>query len=375
VFFVLNPDYSNEIKEYMDITVISQSEAQKRVEQIHAFTRELAQLKQQDIVSLTPQQSAKIATHHLQLTSDLSNIFDIDTNVQSQQLSLGMKIASLAGALAMASSLFFLFYQFWGHLTTITQASVLVISPLLLFILTLTLADKEKHAYFSKMSALVCFASFVLNISMLGQIFNITPSPNAFVTFSAFAFLLAYTCNTRLMLIFAVGCACSFIAMRLGTWSGIYWLNFGERPENFFIPGILLFIIGYFGKHKQFNDFSSTYRITALMIIFLPILVLANWAQISYLTFPNEIIEGSYQTLGFTLSAALIWLGIKQQKSDVTNTANVFLLLFIYTKFFDWWWDLMPKYVFFFLVGLSALLALLVFKRIRNIYLSVETHI
>jgi hypothetical protein len=34
-----------------------------------------------------------------------------------------------------------------------------------------------------------------------------------------------------------------------------------------------------------------------------------------------------------------------------------------------------PKYVFFFLVGLSALLALLVFKRIRNIYLSVETHI
>jgi hypothetical protein len=163
--------------------------------------------------------------------------------------------------------------------------------------------------------------------------------------------------------------------MRLGTWSGIYWLNFGERPENFFIPGILLFIIGYFGKHKQFNDFSSTYRITALMIIFLPILVLANWAQISYLTFSNEIIEGAYQTLGFTLSAALIWLGIKQQKSDVTNTANVFLLLFIYTKFFDWWWDLVPKYVFFFLVGLSALLALLVFKRIRNIYLSVETHI
>jgi hypothetical protein len=111
------------------------------------------------------------------------------------------------------------------------------------------------------------------------------------------------------------------------------------------------------------------------MIIFSPILVLANWAQISYLTFPNEIIEGAYQTLGFTLSAALIWLGIKQQKSDVTNTANVFLLLFIYTKFFDWWWDLVPKYVFFFLVGLSALLALLVFKRIRNTYLFVETHI
>ena len=359
----------------MDAIAISQSEAQKRVAQIHAFKRELAELKQQDILSLTPQQTDMIASHHLKLTTDLSSTFDIDINLQSKQLSLGMKIASLAGALAMASSLFFLFYQFWGHLTTITQTSVLVISPILLFILTLKLADKEKHAYFSKMSALVCFASFVLNISMLGQIFNITPSPNAFVTFSAFAFLLAYICNTRLMLIFAIGCICSFIAMQLGTWSGIYWLNFGERPENFFIPGILLFVIGYFGKHKQFNGFNSTYRITALLIIFLPILVLANWAQISYLTLPNEMIEGAYQILGFTLSAALIWLGIKQQKSDVTNTANVFLLLFIYTKFFDWWWDWMPKYVFFFLVGLSALLALIVFKRIRNLHLPAETYI
>jgi hypothetical protein len=359
----------------MHVTAISQSEAQKRIQQIDAFKSELAELKQQNILSLTPEQTAKVVTHHSQLTTELCNAFDIDINTQCKQLSLGMKIASLAGALAMASSLCFLFYQFWGYLTTITQVSVLVISPILLFILTLTLTDKEKHAYVSKMSALICFASFVLNLSMLGQIFNITPSPNAFVTFSAFAFLLAYICQTRLMLIFAIGCLCSFIAMQLGTWSGIYWLSFGERPENFFVPGILLFVIGYFGQHKQFKGFGSTYRITALLIIFLPILVLSNAAHISYLTFPNEMIEGIYQMLGFILSATLIWLGITQQKSDVTNTAHVFLLLFIYTKFFDWWWDWMPKYVFFFLMGLSALLALMVFKRIRNVHLPQRTHI
>ncbi|MFT5789464.1 MAG: hypothetical protein ACI8SJ_001580, partial [Shewanella sp.] len=38
---------------------------------------------------------------------------------------------------------------------------------------------------------------------------------------------------------------------------------------------------------------------------------------------------------------------------------------FLYTKFFDWWWDWMPKYIFFFILGLSALLALMVFKRVR----------
>jgi len=43
----------------------------------------------------------------------------------------------------------------------------------------------------------------------------------------------------------------------------------------------------------------------------------------------------------------------------------VFFILFLYTKFFDWWWEWMPKYIFFFILGLSSLLALIVFKRIR----------
>jgi hypothetical protein len=359
----------------MDVTAISHSEAQKRVEQIHAFECELAELRQLDILLLSAQQTAAISSHHLQLTTELSNTFDIDMTVQSKQFTVGMKIASLAGALAMASSLYFLFYQFWGHLTNIAQSCVLVVSPILLFLLTIKLASKEKHAYFSKISALVCFASFVLNLSMLGQIFNITPSANAFATFSALAFILAYICKTRLMLLFAIANICSFVAMNISTWSSIYWLSFWERPENFFIPGVLLFAIGNFAKHKHFIGFNKTYRITALIFLFIPILLLANSADLSYLTLSNDNIEDGYQLLGFALSVTLIWWGIKQQKSDVTNTANVFLLLFVYTKFFDWWWEWMPKYVFFFLVGLSALLALIVFKRIRGAHMSSKVNI
>ncbi|MGH7164243.1 MAG: DUF2157 domain-containing protein, partial [Nitrospiraceae bacterium] len=37
----------------------------------------------------------------------------------------------------------------------------------------------------------------------------------------------------------------------------------------------------------------------------------------------------------------------------------------LYTKFFDWWWDWMAKYLFFLLLGLIAVLLLLVFQRLR----------
>lgn len=65
------------------------------------------------------------------------------------------------------------------------------------------------------------------------------------------------------------------------------------------------------------------------------------------------------------LSVIAIWQGIKHKWGEVTNTGNVFFILFLYTKLFDWWWDWMPKYVFFFVLGLTAILALMVFKRVR----------
>ena len=43
-----------------------------------------------------------------------------------------------------------------------------------------------------------------------------------------------------------------------------------------------------------------------------------------------------------------------------------FFVIFLYTKFYDWWWEIMPKYLFFLVIGLSAVLLLVVFKRLRT---------
>jgi uncharacterized membrane protein len=70
--------------------------------------------------------------------------------------------------------------------------------------------------------------------------------------------------------------------------------------------------------------------------------------------------------LGFSIAAAVIWLGVRRNWSEVVNTALSFFVIFLYTKLFDWWWESLPKYLFFFLLGLSAVLILLILRRLRS---------
>jgi uncharacterized membrane protein len=103
-----------------------------------------------------------------------------------------------------------------------------------------------------------------------------------------------------------------------------------------------------------------------MLLLFIPVLILSNWGRISYMNFTSETVEVFYQIIGFGCSSAAIWYGIKKNFPEVVNTGNIFFTIFLYTKFYDWWWDWMPKYLFFLLIGLSAILILLIFKRLRN---------
>ncbi len=343
----------------------SKAAAQKRVDQIESFRTELKTIEQNGVLSLSDDQHSAILDYHKNLIAQLSSSFDIDANKHEKQLSLGMKITSFLGALGLSASMFFLFYQFWGKLGTNTQVFILIAAPLFGLISTIYAYSKEKTGYFSKIIGLVSFACFVLNLVMLGQIFNITPSPNAFLIWAVFAFLLAYASDTRLLLVCGIVCIAYFLSAQMGTWNGCYWIDFSDRPENFFPAALILFIIGFI-PHNKFSGFNIIYRVFAMLLFFIPILILSNWGEISYLSFNHNSIEIIYQFAGFVCSGAAIWIGIKKNLPDVINTGNVFFTIFLYTKFYDWWWEWMPKYVFFLIIGLTAILMLLIFKRLRN---------
>jgi uncharacterized membrane protein len=347
------------------VAVQSRTDAQKRVDEIRTFQHELQALEGERVLELSPTQRAAVMEYHAAVLSRLTHDFDVDADLQSKQMSLGMRIASLIGALALAASVFFLFYQFWGWFSTASQVAILVCAAAGSFIGALWVQRRDPQGYFSKLAAMVAFSCFVLNIAMLGSIFNITPSDKALVVWAALAFLLAYAFDLRLLLGAAIVCLIAFVAARAGAVSGMYWLYFGQRPENFFPAAILLFAIPQIVRHSRYPDFPAVYRVFGLLALFLPMIVLANWGRLSYMRADPDLLEVLYQVLGFAGSATATWIGVRRQWRHVVNTAVALFLLLLYTKFFDWWWDAMPKYLFFLVLGLSAVLFLVVLRRLR----------
>ncbi len=343
----------------------SRTEAQQRADEIRVFAEELSRLEREGVLALTDAQRDAIDSHHRGLLAQFAQAYDIDRDVRAKQLSLGMRIASFLGALALAASVFFLFRQFWDRFSTVAQVVILIGAALGTFGATVFIQARDSSGYFTKLAAMVAFACFAINIYMLGQIFNITPSDKALLPWAALALLLAYSCDLRLLLAAGILCIIAWVSARTGTFTGMYWLHFGERPENFFPAAAILFSIPQLVPHGRFAGFGPIYRVFALLTLFLPMLVLANWGRLSYLDFEENSVEGFYQVMGFVLSAAAIWLGARRNWREVVNTAATFFVIFLYTKFFDWWWDSMPKYLFFLVLGLTAVLLLVIMRRLR----------
>jgi uncharacterized membrane protein len=343
---------------------MQKDQAQRRADRIRAFGEELETLEKEAILVLDDKQKTLLHKHHQALLAQLSSLYDVDISGADKQLSWSMRIVSFLGALALSASVFFFFYRFWGWLGTPAQVGILVAAPMVAVSGVDFAARREKTHYFASLFSLIAFTSFVLNLSVLGTIFNITPSQNAFLVWGVFALILAYALGLRLMLIAGMTCILGYLAATIGTWGGCYWLSFGERPENFLLAGVLLVAAGSL-PHRRHDNFPNLYRGYGLLTIFIAILILSNWGQGSYLPWSSGVIESCYQILGFFLSGSVIAVGIRRNWPGLTNLGSTFFVLYLYTKFFDWWWDWMPKYLFFLVLGLCAILILLILKRLR----------
>lgn len=349
------------------MTFSTRTDAQRRVDDIRTFREELARVESEGALQLDDGQRAALHAHHEALLARLQSSFDVDRSARARQLSLGMRVASFLGALALAASVFFLFYNFWGHFSTTVQVGTLVAFALGSLALAVVVAGRDATGYFTKLAALVAFACFVLDIAMLGAIFDITPSDKALLPWAAYALVLAYAYDLRLLQVTGILALMAFIAARTATAGGMYWLDFGERPENFMPAALAIFLVPAVVDQSRFSGFAATYRVFGMLGLFLPMLVLANWGTLSVFAWDAEMVQGLYQVLGFAGTAAFIWLGARRDWKEVTNTGVVLFVIFLYTKLFDWWWDWMPKYIFFLLLGLAAVLLLLVFKRLRGV--------
>ncbi|WP_376696431.1 DUF2157 domain-containing protein [Wenzhouxiangella sp. EGI_FJ10305] len=345
--------------------ITDRASAQARIDRIRAFRDELAALDGEGVAALDPAARSHIDAHHDALVADLRERFDVDIDGSQKQLSLGMRIASLIGALALSAAVFFFFYRIWGLLNTPIQVILLIAAPIAATFLAGFAHRRERSGYFTSLAALVAVACFVLDLSVLGQTFNLVPSRNAFLAWALFAMILAYSWGLKLVLTAGLVSLIAYLSATVGAWGGLYWLSFGERPETLLIAGLLITLPGWF-KNLPRPEFSNVYRVFGFLVAFISVLVLSHWGRGSYLPFSPSLVEAGYQLTGFLGSAALIAVGIRRGEGKLFNLGATFFLLFLYTKIFDWWWDWMPKWLFFLVVGLVAVGFLFVLGRLRR---------
>ncbi|MBZ5498969.1 MAG: DUF2157 domain-containing protein [Acidobacteriia bacterium] len=341
-------------------------EAQQRVDRIHSFRRELEQLTREGVLGLTDEQRARLDTHLDKTLAELAGRFDVDVSESQKQISLAMRIASALGGLALCAAVFLFFYRYWGLLSTPVQVALLVSIPILGLIAMEFVSRRERTLYYTSLLALVVFASFVLNLNVLGYIFNLAPSQNAFLAWGVFALVLAYGYSLRLELAAGLVLLVIFVAAQIMSLSGGSFDAVMDRPETFLPGGMALLAIPLIHRHSKHPGFATVYRLFGLLFLFLALLMLGNLGHLTYLPFPKKAVEGIYQVTGFGAVIAAIWIGVQRRMMEAVNLGSAFFAIYLFLRLFNWWWDWMPKYLFFLIIGIIALVLLAVFRKIRT---------
>jgi uncharacterized membrane protein len=340
--------------------------AQQTADRIRILREELASEVIQSVLALTPEQQQRFDTWSRATLADLAQQFDVDTSVSQKRVSWGMRIASTLGGLAFCAAIVLFFIRYWGYLSTAAQLAIVILMPLALLAGVECISRRERTPYFTGLLALLALASFVMNLTVVGGIFNVTSTEGALLPWGAFAIVIAYRYGLRLMLALGLLLLMSYCTAAYTAQTGYPWLEFLRWPEHLLLLGLLVFAIPFWRQHPIHVDFPRVYRLVGALTVFIAILSLAEWGVSSYLPWEPANIERMYGIGGLLLSAGAIWLGIDRNWNGIVNTGAAFFTIFLFTRLFHWWWDWMPKYLFFAVIGALGILLVLAFKRLRG---------
>lgn len=337
--------------------------AQRRVDRIRAFREELAELDREGVLRLAADDHARVAAHQDALVASLAREFDVDVASGQRQLSIGMRLASGFGALALGVSIFLFFYHFWDDMTTAVQVAILVSAPLAGLAGMFVAATRERTRYVTGVIGVMTVAAFVLDLGALGQIFNMVPTANAFLAWGAFALVLAYAVRLRWLLVIGLAGLTMWVSASVIVWTGNpYWWSAFDNCETFLLPGVAILLVA---SRIQDDEFGPAWRFAGWLTIFVSLLVLSVGVE-TMLPWDRETVHLIYQVLGLATTAGAIALGVRRHWSETVNLGSVFFALMLLTRLADWWWAWMPGYLFFLIIGLLAVGLIVVFRRIRS---------
>jgi Predicted membrane protein (DUF2157) len=348
------------------MTLRTREDAQRRIDQIRDFNRELDELRSEQVVALSDAQRASIKFHHDRLIRELAARFDADVDERGRQLSLTMRIMSVAGAILVSSTVFLLFYHFWASLALSTQIVLLIAAPLATFAIALVVQSQDPTGYFSRLAASLCFACFVLNVVVLPPLLNLSVGALPVLASGAFALVLGYGMESALLLSAGIIGIFIYSSALIAEGLGTPWWTFAMRPENFLAGAVIVFGIAAIAKRSP-SDFPSLYRAFGCVGLFVPFLLISAWPSLSYLA-PMSHLSLFYQALTLLASGTAIFLGLTRGWAEVTLLGVVAAIGLLTERIWIWLLPRLPVYEVFLLASAIAIAVLcaIAFARSRR---------
>ncbi|MBI4325534.1 MAG: DUF2157 domain-containing protein [Chloroflexi bacterium] len=344
----------------------AQRQAQQRADRIAAFRAELADLEREQGLTLTADQRSRLDAHLADVLSALTRQYGIAISDSAKRISWGMRIATFLGAVAFFAALVLFLHRIWGVLPSFAHAPLLVAIPLLLLAAAEGAFRRGVDVYYTALLVLAAGTGFVMELNALGSTYNVTPTAHALLAWAAFALLTAYAYGLRLLLGAGLLLFCAYTAALWVAARGGFWANFLDRAEFLIPPAAALYAVPMLKVHREPHDFDFVYRLCGAATALTALLIVSEKGEICCLDLSARAVEVLGQLAGLALSAAVIFHGLRLGRIGLVNLGATAFIVFLYVRLHAWWWDWMPKYLFFLLIGMIAIVLLLVFRRMRT---------
>jgi hypothetical protein len=339
---------------------------QQRASAIIAFREELARLEAAGVIALDLATRDRIRAHHDAALARLAAAGDVDLSAAAARLSTGMRVATLLGTIALSAAYGLFVSSHWGALALVPQLALVTLPSLLLIALTHVAAARERSGYVASLLATVAAIAFAINLGTLAQLFNLPDSRTALLAVGALAMLLAYGYGLTLPLVVGIGGIGGWLwtlgAIPLHLW----WRDgFGVIEPLLLVGLVTLTAPAWLPGPAKFAGWYRGLGATALVV---GLLAVENYGRLSAFTTVNpHAIEIAYKLIGAVVLTALVVWGIRRDDRLVVQIGSAGAVLYLFMRLVDWFWDLVPRWLFFLLVGAFALAVLLTLRRLRRV--------
>lgn len=338
-----------------------------RAEQIRAFRDEVRSLEAEGVVALAPEAAANVHRHQEALLAGLGIDGDVDLSREEARLSVGMRIATLLGAIALSAAWAMFVREMWDDLGLVAKLVLVWVPPVLLASLTHFSVSHERSGYVASIVASVASVALLVAIVATWRVYALAPSQHVFLAVGAFALFLAYRYGLGLVLLIGIVGMGGWLWALTAFIQGSRWEDAFDIVEPLLAVGILSFLLPRLLVGGP-ASFAPIWRAAGAIMGTAALLILgiSHHASVFEHTFRPELVETGYQIVGFVAFVSMIGVGLRRDEMILVRTGAVGLVLFLLLRMVDWFWDTIPQWLFFLIVGALAVGSILVMLRVRR---------